>query len=112
MNMGTAVEYPGDLLIGGLFPVHQIGGNGGCSTEMAMDGFFGLEAFLYSLDKMNKDLKATVGFTLGAVVFDTCSSERHALVKVRPLLYFITVHLLYSLLTTTLYYRYCTKILQ
>lgn len=75
--------YPGNLQLGGLFPIHRKDKNGLCSSEITVDGIVNFEAFLYSLDKMNEILENNVSFKLGAVSLDTCGSDKQAPAKVR-----------------------------
>lgn len=77
-----AIIVPGDLLIGGLFPIHHQGHLGDCSDKIFIDGVLALEAFLHSLDLVNKNLSERFGFKLGAIALDTCSSDRVALFNV------------------------------
>ncbi len=78
--------YTGDILLGGLFPIHNADQNGNCNTSrLELDGFFYLEAFYYSLDLLNNDLMKCCGFKLGAVTLDTCMSDRKGLSQVSTL---------------------------
>uniref|UniRef100_A0A914WBF6 G-protein coupled receptors family 3 profile domain-containing protein n=1 Tax=Plectus sambesii TaxID=2011161 RepID=A0A914WBF6_9BILA len=65
--------YPGDLLLGGMFPLRGRGEFGNCS-EFNVHGLFALEALHFSLDKVNARLKSQCGFSLGSVSLDTCAS--------------------------------------
>uniref|UniRef100_A0A8C1CDX4 Metabotropic glutamate receptor 2 n=1 Tax=Cyprinus carpio carpio TaxID=630221 RepID=A0A8C1CDX4_CYPCA len=70
----------GDLVIGGLFPVHQKGeGAQDCGRINAQRGIQRLEAMLLALDKINQDDQILPGVTLGANILDTCSKDMYAL---------------------------------
>lgn len=76
--------YPGDLLLGGLFPLRGRGQFGNCS-ELHVHGLFALEALHFSLDRVNVRLGSQCGFTLGSVSLDTCASPTVGLYQVSPL---------------------------
>ncbi|TVK90534.1 Metabotropic glutamate receptor 2 [Bagarius yarrelli] len=70
----------GDLVIGGLFPVHQKGeGAEDCGRINAQRGIQRLEAMLLALDEINKDNQILPGIKLGAHILDTCSKDTYAL---------------------------------
>lgn len=70
----------GDLVIGGLFPVHQKGeGAQDCGRINAQRGIQRLEAMLLALDEINQDDQILPGVTLGAHILDTCSKDTYAL---------------------------------
>ena len=75
---GVAVE--GELMIGGLFPVHQKGdGAEDCGKINAQRGIQRLEAMLLALDHINHDPLLLPGLRLGAHILDTCSKDTYAL---------------------------------
>ena len=75
---GVAVE--GELMIGGLFPVHQKGdGAEDCGKINAQRGIQRLEAMLLALDHINQDPLLLPGLRLGAHILDTCSKDTYAL---------------------------------
>lgn len=70
----------GDLVIGGLFPVHQKGeGAEDCGRINAQRGIQRLEAMLLALDEINRDNQILPGVMLGAHILDTCSKDTYAL---------------------------------
>ncbi|XP_051985624.1 metabotropic glutamate receptor 2-like isoform X2 [Xyrauchen texanus] len=70
----------GDLVIGGLFPVHHKGeGAQDCGRINAQRGIQRLEAMLLALDEINQDDQILPGVTLGAHILDTCSKDTYAL---------------------------------
>ncbi len=74
------IVLEGDLVIGGLFPVHQKGeGAQDCGRINAQRGIQRLEAMLLALDKINQDDQILPGVTLGAHILDTCSKDTYAL---------------------------------
>ncbi|XP_053971463.1 metabotropic glutamate receptor 6-like isoform X2 [Hylaeus volcanicus] len=79
----VAVAYAnvtGDIVLGGLFPIHRRG-NGGesCGEIQIEDGIQPLEAMLYTIERVNDDRRILPGIRLGAVAFDTCDNPSYAL---------------------------------
>lgn len=74
------ITLDGDLMIGGLFPVHQKGeGPQDCGKINAQRGIQRLEAMLLALDEINRDERILPGIKLGAHILDTCSKDTYAL---------------------------------
>lgn len=74
------ITLEGDLMIGGLFPVHQKGeGTQDCGKINAQRGIQRLEAMLLALDEINRDERILPGIKLGAHILDTCSKDTYAL---------------------------------
>ncbi|XP_068109109.1 metabotropic glutamate receptor 2 [Hyperolius riggenbachi] len=74
------IRIEGDLVIGGLFPVHEKGGLGSeCGRMNEHRGLQRLEAMLFALDAINKDPQILPGLHLGAHILDTCSKDTYAL---------------------------------
>uniref|UniRef100_A0A8C0CR01 Glutamate metabotropic receptor 2 n=1 Tax=Balaenoptera musculus TaxID=9771 RepID=A0A8C0CR01_BALMU len=70
----------GDLILGGLFPVHQKGGPAEeCGPVNEHRGIQRLEAMLFALDRINHDPSLLPGVRLGAHILDSCSKDTHAL---------------------------------
>ncbi len=70
----------GDLVIGGLFPVHEKGdGTEDCGKINEERGIQRLEAMLLALDEINQDNRILPGVKLGAHILDTCSKDTYAL---------------------------------
>lgn len=70
----------GDLVIGGLFPVHEKGeGMEDCGKINEERGIQRLEAMLFALDEINQDNRILPGLKLGAHILDTCSKDTYAL---------------------------------
>uniref|UniRef100_F1KST2 Metabotropic glutamate receptor 7 n=1 Tax=Ascaris suum TaxID=6253 RepID=F1KST2_ASCSU len=70
----------GDILLGGLFPVHEAGLNGSeCGLLKAAQGVQRLQAMLFALEAVNADNTVLPGIVLGAQILDTCSVDSHAL---------------------------------
>lgn len=70
----------GNIMIGGLFPVHKRGsGSAPCGEISTTRGIQRLEAMLYALDEINKNTSMLPGLKLGAVILDTCSQDTYAL---------------------------------
>ncbi|XP_041047810.1 glutamate receptor, metabotropic 2a [Carcharodon carcharias] len=74
------IAIEGDLVIGGLFPVHEKGnGLEDCGRINEQRGIQRLEAMLFALDAINKDPSILPGIKLGAHILDTCSKDTYAL---------------------------------
>lgn len=70
----------GDLVIGGLFPVHEKGeGTEDCGKINEQRGIQRLEAMLLALDEINSNSRILPGLQLGAHILDTCSKDTYAL---------------------------------
>uniref|UniRef100_A0A4X1SFY0 Glutamate metabotropic receptor 2 n=2 Tax=Sus scrofa TaxID=9823 RepID=A0A4X1SFY0_PIG len=70
----------GDLVLGGLFPVHQKGSLAEeCGPVNEHRGIQRLEAMLFALDRINRDPSLLPGVRLGAHILDSCSKDTHAL---------------------------------
>lgn len=62
----------GDILLGGLFPIHAGGRNASqCGRIKADQGVQRMVAMLYALDTINEDQLILPGIRLGAQILDT-----------------------------------------
>ena len=75
----TSAIVPGDIMLGGLFPVHNKGVRTACGEIQADRGVQRLEAMLFAIDKINKDKSLLRDVKLGANIMDTCSRDTYAL---------------------------------
>lgn len=74
------IVLDGDLVVGGLFPVHHKGeGMEDCGMINAERGIQRLEAMLLALDEINSSDRILPGIQLGAHILDTCSKDTYAL---------------------------------
>ncbi|XP_076042136.1 metabotropic glutamate receptor-like [Oratosquilla oratoria] len=78
-SMAGGVKLPGDLILGGLFPVHGKSDKAPCSTSIYDRGLQRLEAMLYAVDLINNDTNLLPNITLGVNILDTCSTDSYAL---------------------------------
>lgn len=69
------METKGDIIIGGLFPIHQKSptSENECG-EFNEQGYQYMEAMLFAIDKINRDGKLLPNITLGTQIYDTCLS--------------------------------------
>ncbi|TTB56404.1 Metabotropic glutamate receptor 8 [Bagarius yarrelli] len=75
-----SIKIPGDITLGGLFPVHSKGPLGQACGEIKKEkGIHRMEAMLYALDQINSDAELLPNITLGARILDTCSRDTYAL---------------------------------
>ncbi|XP_051952750.1 metabotropic glutamate receptor 3-like isoform X1 [Xyrauchen texanus] len=74
------IKIDGDLVLGGLFPVHEKGlGMDECGRINEGRGIQRLEAMLFAIDQINQDVGLLPGVALGVHVLDTCSRDTYAL---------------------------------
>ncbi|XP_022522297.2 glutamate receptor, metabotropic 8a [Astyanax mexicanus] len=75
-----SIRLDGDIILGGLFPVHARGERGVSCGELKKEkGIHRLEAMLFAIDLINKDPELLPNVTLGARILDTCSRDTYAL---------------------------------
>uniref|UniRef100_A0A3P9IFN1 Glutamate receptor, metabotropic 8b n=1 Tax=Oryzias latipes TaxID=8090 RepID=A0A3P9IFN1_ORYLA len=75
-----SIRLDGDIILGGLFPVHARGEMGAPCGELKKEkGIHRLEAMLFAIDLINKDPELLPNVTLGARILDTCSRDTYAL---------------------------------
>ncbi|KAF7997885.1 hypothetical protein HCN44_009283 [Aphidius gifuensis] len=72
------ILIPGDLVLGGLFPIHEKGGVT-CGPRIYNRGVQRLEAMLFAIDQINRDKNILPGISLGVHILDTCSRDTYAL---------------------------------
>lgn len=74
------IKIEGDLVLGGLFPIHEKGlGMDECGRINEDRGIQRLEAMLFAIDEINRDPSVLPGVVLGAHILDTCSRDTYAL---------------------------------
>lgn len=70
----------GDIIFGGLFPMHEKGKNGeNCGDIKREKGIQRLEAMLFAVNRINKDPTILNGLKVGVHILDTCSFDTYAL---------------------------------
>ncbi|XP_054480369.1 glutamate receptor, metabotropic 8a [Anoplopoma fimbria] len=75
-----SIRLDGDIILGGLFPVHSRGDRGTPCGELKKEkGIHRLEAMMFAIDLINKDTELLPNITLGARILDTCSRDTYAL---------------------------------
>lgn len=74
-----AIQVPGDIILGGLFPVHEKGEKTPCGSAIYNRGLQRVEAMLFAVDQINNDKNILKGIKLGVNVVDTCSRDTYAL---------------------------------
>lgn len=80
IDQPVAVSVPGDIILGGLFPVHTKGGDKTpCGSQIYHRGVQRLEAMMFAIDNINKDSNLLPNVTLGVHILDTCSRDTYAL---------------------------------
>lgn len=78
---GKGVYLPGDMILGGLFPVHEKSKSQEmrCGAKTYNRGIQRLEAMLYAVDNINKDPTLLKDIKLGVNILDTCGRDTYAL---------------------------------
>lgn len=71
-------EVPGDIMLGGLFPVHTSGATM-CNAINPERGIQRVEAMLFTIDEINNKSELLPGIRLGATIRDTCSASNFGL---------------------------------
>ncbi|CAD5124656.1 unnamed protein product [Dimorphilus gyrociliatus] len=73
-------NLPGDIFLGGLFPVHKKSDNPGtpCGPIQGERGIQRLEAMFFTLEEINNKQDLLPNITLGARIIDTCSRDTYA----------------------------------
>lgn len=90
-----AIQLPGDIVLGGLFPIHEKDGSS-CGTKIYNRGVQRLEAMLFAVDKINADKSILPNITLGVHILDTCGRDTYAL---EQSLHFVRASLSFDLST-------------
>ncbi|CCD74029.2 G-protein coupled receptors family 3 profile domain-containing protein [Caenorhabditis elegans] len=75
------LTVPGQIVLGGLFPIHEAGRNAShqCGKIKADQGVQRMVAMLFALEKVNRDRQLLPQASLGAQILDTCSVDSYAL---------------------------------
>lgn len=84
-NEPSAVYADADLYLGGLFSIHEKNPSTGLCSKLKIGSVLALEAALFSLDEINRANILGGGLKLGLLGFDTCSSEKNALMHVKAI---------------------------
>lgn len=75
----VSVNLHGDIILGGLFPVHEKGDHTPCGPTVYNRGVQRLEAMLYAVERVNRDPTILPNITIGVHILDTCSRDTYAL---------------------------------
>ncbi|XP_076261780.1 metabotropic Glutamate Receptor [Rhynchophorus ferrugineus] len=75
----ASTTVPGDIIIGGLFPVHEKGEKSPCGHKIYHRGIQRMEAMMFAIDRINADPNILPNITIGAHIIDTCSRDTYAL---------------------------------
>ncbi|XP_028391565.1 metabotropic glutamate receptor 8-like [Dendronephthya gigantea] len=72
-----AIEVPGDIIIGGLFPLHKKSteNENACGNFSEVPGYQYMSAMLFAIEEVNNDPDILQNITLGARILDTCQSK-------------------------------------
>ncbi|CAH1784570.1 unnamed protein product [Owenia fusiformis] len=80
LSANIAAKEPGNIILGGLFPVHEKGqGDIHCGKINTNRGIQRLEAMLFTIDEINRRSDILPDVKLGANILDTCSRDTYAL---------------------------------
>lgn len=73
-------QMSGDLIIGGLIPLHNYDDiSERCASRRDIGSLRLVEALVYSITTVNQDTERLNGITLGYEIYDTCSSSSETL---------------------------------
>ena len=80
-SLPGGARLAGDVIIGGLFPVHEKRENPdqACGEKLYNRGLQRMEAMLYAVDKINNNQSLLGDISLGVNILDTCSRDTYAL---------------------------------
>ena len=79
-SQSKQIVIRGDIMIGGLFPMHEKGsGSDVCGAIKEDKGIQRVEAMLFALDRINRSSEILPGVNLGAHILDTCLQDTYAL---------------------------------
>lgn len=76
------IRTKGDIILGGIFPMHEHNPEDPdypCGAVKEEKGIQRLEAMLFAIDSINNDENLLPNVTLGALIIDSCSSDTYAL---------------------------------
>ena len=77
---GRYAYRPGDVMLGGLVPVHEYGNSQEtCGVISEYRGVQRLEGMLFAIEQINNEKHLLPNVELGAIIFDTCSDDNYAL---------------------------------
>jgi metabotropic glutamate receptor 2/3 len=69
------ISSPGDIILGGLFPVHKEGDREDvCGPFNEIPGYQYMEAMRFAVDQINNSSDILPGIRLGTIIYDTCRS--------------------------------------
>lgn len=75
-----SINLPGEIILGGLFPIHEKGDDRTpCGLHVYHRGIQRLEAMMFAIDLINKNPNILANVTLGVHILDTCSRDTYAL---------------------------------
>lgn len=88
------IELSGDIIIGGLFPIHQRSKQteNACGVIDRQPGFQYLAAMLFAIGEINKDPNLLPNITLGTKIYDTCRSQTIAADRAKDIIKYTLVH--------------------
>ena len=72
-----SLHIDGDIILGGLFPVHRRSGTteNACGKIDPLPGYQYLASMLFALEEINNSTDILPGIKLGAKIYDTCRSQ-------------------------------------
>ena len=87
------IELSGDIIIGGLFPIHQRSKQteNACGIIDLQPGFQYLAAMLFAIEEINNDPNLLPNITLGTKIYDTCRSQTIAADRAKDIIKYTLV---------------------
>ena len=83
----NGVYIEGDIIIGGLIPVHftpneaQHPGTANCTGAFHVRGYKGVQAMLYAIESINNNSELLPNITLGVDIKDSCGSVDYSIME-------------------------------
>lgn len=104
------IRTKGDIILGGIFPMHEHNPDDPdypCGAVKEEKGIQRLEAMLFAIDSINNDDTLLPNVTLGALIIDSCSSDTYALEQSMEFVrYYMNQVTTLLFLTTTLHFYF------
>lgn len=87
------IELSGDIIIGGLFPIHRRSKQteNACGIIDPQPGFQYLAAMLFAIEEINNDPDLLPNITLGMKIYDTCRSQTIAADRAKDIIKYTLV---------------------
>ncbi|XP_070568438.1 metabotropic glutamate receptor 3-like [Ptychodera flava] len=79
---GVKYSMPGDLIIGGLFPLHDYSDQRQCTSLRDLGTLLRVESMVYAIEEINNNTDILPNITIGFEIYDTCTREATSLAQI------------------------------